>query len=108
MSLGIIDASKQDAGNYSCIAQNSFGHTKRQFRIDVMAKPRFIKIPISRFSPPSITVRLNCSAEGVPDPEIIWLKDGKVLNYTARIKKQPNGLLLSQPFPNDSGRFYFK
>lgn len=71
-----------------------------------MAKPRFTSSPISRYSPPSRTVRLNCSAEGIPDPEIIWFKDGKVLNYTASIKKQSQGLLLSNIFPSDSGSFF--
>lgn len=104
--LKIINASKTDTGNYTCTAHNSVGHTKRQFRVDVLQKPRIIRSPVSKSSPPSSTVRLDCIAEGNPEPKITWLKNGDILNYTARIKKQPRGLVFSHTFTSDSGEFW--
>lgn len=104
-SMKIINASKNDAGNYTCTAHNSIGDTQRQFRVDVLQKPRILRGPVSKSSPPSSTVRLDCSAEGTPEPKIIWLKNGEPLNYTARIKRHSKGLLFSHTFKSDSGEF---
>lgn len=83
------------------------GHTKRHFWVDVLQKPRFIQRPKSKSSPPSGTVRLNCSVEGFPEPKIRWLKNGKKLNYTARIKIQQGQLVFSHTFTSDSGKSVF-
>lgn len=89
-----------------CRAQNSIGNTQRQFRVEVIQKPRIIQRPVSKFAPPTFTIRLDCSAEGTPEPKIIWLKNGETLNYTARIKKQMRGLVFSHTFASDSGKCY--
>lgn len=103
-SLNIIDASKDHSGNYTCTAHNDAGHTKHQFHVAVLQKPRFTQRPKSKSSPPSRTVRLNCSVEGFPEPKIRWLKNGESLNYTARIKIQRGQLVFSHTFSSDSGR----
>lgn len=105
-SLNIIGASTDASGNYTCTAHNDAGHTKHQFYVAVFEKPRFTQRPKSKSSPPSKTVRLNCSAEGYPEPKIRWLKNGENLNYTARVRIQQGQLVFSHTFTSDSGKSF--
>lgn len=72
--------------------------------MSVYKKPHFITKPMSKLYPPAKTVRLECQADGIPPPEVHWLKNGKPLQMEGRIKKQPTGLVLSHSFTEDAGK----
>lgn len=104
-TFSIRNASAIDSGNYTCTAYNSIGHESLQYRVNVLQKPRIVRNPISLSSPPPSTVRLDCGAEGIPKPKIIWLKNGQILNYDSRIKNTEPGIILRHTFNSDSGKY---
>lgn len=75
--------------------------------MSVHQKPYFITTPQSKQYPSAKTVRLECQANGIPQPEVHWLKNGLPLQMEGRIKKQPTGLVLSHSFTEDAGLFQF-
>lgn len=97
------NVSLEDAGNYSCLAYNSGGRTLEKYHLNVHQKPYFNITPSSKIHPPAKTIRLDCQAKGVPEPEVFWLKDGKPLPEEVRIKKHPTGLVISPTFSHDFG-----
>ena len=42
-------------------------------------QPAFTTTPASALVPPTETVKLDCAASGVPDPQLTWTKDRKRL-----------------------------
>ncbi|XP_066994863.2 protogenin [Anabrus simplex] len=76
-------------------------------RIDVWVPPMF-KVngtPVSEVYPPAKTVRFKCDAQGVPKPDIIWLKDGERVQMNGRIKQRASELVLLNGVTADSGLY---
>lgn len=94
-----------DAGDYTCSAHNALGHANKNYYVNVWQKPFFTVIPTSKAFPSSSTVKMECRARGVPEPKIMWLKDGRPLKFDTRIKKQVNRLFLSGSVTSDSGKY---
>ena len=40
------------------------------------------------------TIELHCAAVGVPTPSILWLKDNKLIQVTARVNVSADGTLV--------------
>lgn len=75
--LKLVNISHDDQGRYQCIVSNSFGTTYSQkSRISVMIFPNFTKIPENVTEETGQTVKLECAADGEPQPQIAWQKDG--------------------------------
>ncbi|KXJ14374.1 Ficolin-2 [Exaiptasia diaphana] len=75
--LTIIKTNKEDSDKYLCEANNVLGSDKAQVFI-----VHVVKVPIFTTNPPAtyvsregLTLTLNCSAEGDPDPVIQWRKE---------------------------------
>lgn len=48
--------------------------------VDILIPPSFIKTPTNQICPNGRTARFECQAQGLPVPQIYWLKDS--LNIT--------------------------
>lgn len=70
-TLTIRDVSKDDDGDYKCVATNAAGKVEHVVRISVILKPRIvayknISIPTKK------EARLSCSASGRPLPKVTF------------------------------------
>lgn len=70
----------------------------------VQQKPYFEVIPRSKSYPSAQTVRLECKASGIPEPEIYWLKNGIKPPAELRFRKQSNSLVISHSLRTDAGK----
>ncbi|XP_028297926.1 immunoglobulin superfamily DCC subclass member 3-like [Gouania willdenowi] len=80
-NLMISDASLQHSGVYVCSANRPGSRSRRTAlgRLVVQAPPLFLQWPQSLSSPVGGRAEFICSASGVPDPHLVWLKNGKLL-----------------------------
>ncbi|KAG5885792.1 hypothetical protein JTB14_031226 [Gonioctena quinquepunctata] len=101
--LRIPQAQLRHSGSYSCLAFSSLGRISQKFYVNVHQKPFFNVVPVSKSYPSSITARLECQADGVPEPKITWLKNGRPMKFEYRIKMHNNGLIISPTITHDSG-----
>ncbi|KAM9832922.1 follistatin-related protein 5 isoform 1-T2 [Syngnathus typhle] len=84
-SLYFTKVSAAHMGNYTCHAD---GYEKlfqtHVLHVDV---PPVIRVyPESQAREPGITASLRCHAEGIPQPQLTWLKNG--MNITPKLSKQ--------------------
>ncbi|XP_069798458.1 hemicentin-1 [Narcine bancroftii] len=98
-----------DKGRYLCIATNEAGSQQREFNVIVQVSPTIRSTgPLERSVVVHKTVILQCVANGIPNPTITWLKDGRPVN-TARgnIKLEFAGhkLQIVNALLEDAGRY---
>ncbi|KAM6168235.1 LOW QUALITY PROTEIN: immunoglobulin superfamily DCC subclass member 3-like [Erethizon dorsatum] len=77
----MIDVSLQRSGVYVCAA-NRPGTSVRSTApgpLLVQAAPEFVQWPQSWFKPVGSSAIFTCVAQGVPEPRMAWLKNGKLL-----------------------------
>ncbi|XP_030622886.1 myosin light chain kinase, smooth muscle-like [Chanos chanos] len=72
------------------------------------SEPRFHQVLSDITEPQGSTVRMACHIYGYPDPEVVWLQDGELLEETerVRIEYEESGLctlILTDVKPEDSG-----
>ncbi|MGH0125472.1 UNVERIFIED_CONTAM: hypothetical protein FKN15_054569 [Acipenser sinensis] len=97
--LQIARSQLSDSGTYTCVASNVEGKAHKNYFLTIQVPPNITGSEMS--SEVSVlvneTIKLVCSAEGMPRPTIKWLKDGKKLNETEarRIRVSPDGSTLS-------------
>ncbi|KAG7276556.1 hypothetical protein CRUP_019606 [Coryphaenoides rupestris] len=107
-NLMISDASLQHSGVYVCSANRPGTRMRRTAlgRLVVQgstyisihfssAPPEFLQWPQSVSRPPGGSAVLTCSAQGVPEPHIIWLKNGKILSPGNNVKLTNNNTTLA-------------
>lgn len=69
--MSITHVTKDDYGNYTCVAKNAAGHDEAKMMLDVLVRPRiyeFINVTVTEDKEGSIT----CKATGRPAPEITF------------------------------------
>uniref|UniRef100_A0A671PLD0 receptor protein-tyrosine kinase n=1 Tax=Sinocyclocheilus anshuiensis TaxID=1608454 RepID=A0A671PLD0_9TELE len=80
-SLKINNIKKEDAGQYRCVARNSFGIVySKPVTIEVQASARILKVPKEKKVQIGSEVTLECNATGNPIPSITWLENGNTVN----------------------------
>ncbi|XP_064630544.1 fibroblast growth factor receptor-like 1 isoform X2 [Lineus longissimus] len=101
MALKITDLEMEDAGNYICVAANGFGSKTINYTLIILENlndtatllehdlgdksgvpPQFshpTKMRKHIDTPEGSSVKLKCKARGKPRPEVMWYKDGHVL-----------------------------
>ncbi|XP_068180838.1 immunoglobulin superfamily DCC subclass member 3-like [Antennarius striatus] len=87
-NLMISDATLQHSGIYVCSANRPGSRSRRTAlgRLVVQAPPDFVQWPQSVSRPPGGSAVFSCMASGVPEPHLIWLKNGKLLTPGGNVK----------------------
>ncbi|XP_029139452.1 immunoglobulin superfamily DCC subclass member 3 [Protobothrops mucrosquamatus] len=95
-NLMISDVSVKHAGVYVCAANRPGTRVRRtaQGILMVQAPPEFVQWPQSLSKTPGTSAIFTCVAQGVPEPHLIWLKNGKVLAPGDNIKLTHNNSTL--------------
>ncbi|XP_006501326.1 follistatin-related protein 5 isoform X4 [Mus musculus] len=84
-SLYITKVTTVHMGNYTCYADGY--ENVRQTHIFQVNVPPVIRVyPESQAREPGVTASLRCHAEGIPDPQLGWLKNG--IDITPKLSKQ--------------------
>uniref|UniRef100_A0A8C4UE85 Hemicentin-1 n=1 Tax=Falco tinnunculus TaxID=100819 RepID=A0A8C4UE85_FALTI len=105
-SLQIAKSSVEDAGTYTCVAQNpagtALGKIKLKVQVPPVTKPHLKEYVV----PVDQAVTLQCEAEGYPEPEISWHKDGQQITESIRRRILSTGALqVVFVQPGDAGRY---
>lgn len=99
----------EDAGDYTCEASNGVGIAKSySIRLEVKAKPRFIKEPEYQTAAEGEEVTFECKADGIPTPEIKWIHNGKPIDmakYNANRMVSPHMITIRNLRKSDTGNY---
>ncbi|XP_028319982.1 neural cell adhesion molecule 1b isoform X4 [Gouania willdenowi] len=68
----MMDVSKLDEGEYTCIAKNKAGESEKELSLRVFVKPKITYIVNQSTSEMEDQVTLTCEASGDPTPTISW------------------------------------
>ncbi|KAL1130463.1 hypothetical protein AAG570_011711 [Ranatra chinensis] len=111
--LLIESLSPEHNGNYSCVARNPAAEAVHTQRLVVNVPPRWLVEPTDVSVERNRHVILNCQAQGVPQPSIIWKKatgsksgDYEEVRDRLYTKILNNGSLLLQNVKEDREGFY--
>uniref|UniRef100_A0A8C8MFA8 Immunoglobulin superfamily DCC subclass member 3 n=1 Tax=Oncorhynchus tshawytscha TaxID=74940 RepID=A0A8C8MFA8_ONCTS len=96
-NLMISDVSLQHSGVYVCAANRPGTRMRRTAlgRLVVQAPPEFMQWPQSVSKPAGGSAVFTCVAQGVPEPHLIWLKNGKILMPGDNVKLTNNNSTLA-------------
>ncbi|KAM9734061.1 neural cell adhesion molecule 1b isoform 2-T2 [Menidia menidia] len=70
--MTIMDVTKLDEGEYTCIAKNKAGEADQELSLRVFVKPKITYIGNQQTSEMEEQVTLTCEASGDPTPTISW------------------------------------
>ncbi|XP_039635762.1 muscle, skeletal receptor tyrosine-protein kinase isoform X2 [Perca fluviatilis] len=80
-ALKIHNIQKEDAGQYRCVARNSFGLAfSKPVTIEVQAPARILLVPKEKRVAYGSQISLQCNATGNPIPTITWLENGNTIS----------------------------
>ncbi|XP_053325662.1 hemicentin-1 [Spea bombifrons] len=107
--LRISRVQKSDVGTYTCVASNRAGVDEKDYNLQVYVPPSMADSEITH----QLTVvkgnsaTMTCVADGLPKPNISWLKDGKLLNseYVSSLEIKGTLLRLLNAEMDDIGRY---
>ncbi|KAM6936966.1 protogenin B-like [Xenentodon cancila] len=102
-NLVITDVNPKHSGVYICRATTpgTRNHTTAAANITVLVSPTIVERPESQTRPRAGTARFMCQADGVPPPQISWLKNGEQVHLNGRIKMYSSKLVITQIIPED-------
>uniref|UniRef100_A0AAQ5YIK7 Neural cell adhesion molecule 1b n=1 Tax=Amphiprion ocellaris TaxID=80972 RepID=A0AAQ5YIK7_AMPOC len=78
--MTIMDVTKLDEGEYTCIAKNKAGEAEQELSLRVFVKPKITYIVNQSTSEMEEQVTLTCEASGDPTPTISWSYGDHVSN----------------------------
>ncbi|KAG8592554.1 hypothetical protein GDO81_000538 [Engystomops pustulosus] len=84
-SLYITKATTTHMGNYSCHA-DGYDKLYQTHILQVNVPPVIRVYPESQAREPGVTASLRCHADGIPKPQLSWLKNG--IDITTKLSKQ--------------------
>ncbi|NWU71092.1 FSTL5 protein, partial [Pterocles burchelli] len=84
-SLYITKVTTTHMGNYTCYA-DGFDNLYQTHILQVNVPPVIQVYPESQAREPGVTASLRCHAEGIPNPQLGWLKNG--IDITPKLSKQ--------------------
>ncbi|MED6274712.1 Hemicentin-1, partial [Characodon lateralis] len=114
-TLQILNAKKEDAGRYTCVATNEAGEALKHYEVKVYVPPQINKndIPGEGLAPKEVKIRINstltleCVAQAFPTPTLQWYKDGQVLVGDDHVSVIANGRIvqIKHAQVSDTGRY---
>ncbi|KAK2571226.1 Tyrosine kinase receptor Cad96Ca [Acropora cervicornis] len=94
-TLTIDNVTLKDAGQYGCTAENRAGKINATVGIDVIESPVVVINPRNQTVFEGRTAEINCTAKGIPRPELSWTFDnGKPPPADAMIRNSSNQSIL--------------
>uniref|UniRef100_A0A672TER0 Follistatin-related protein 5-like n=1 Tax=Sinocyclocheilus grahami TaxID=75366 RepID=A0A672TER0_SINGR len=84
-SLYITKVTTTHMGNYTCHA-DGYEQLFQMHTLQVNVPPVIRVYPESQAREPGVTASLRCYAEGIPNPQLSWLKNG--MDITTKLSKQ--------------------
>uniref|UniRef100_A0A3B4T3W0 Neogenin n=1 Tax=Seriola dumerili TaxID=41447 RepID=A0A3B4T3W0_SERDU len=75
-SLQISNLTEEDAGVYTCMADNSNATIEAQAQLTVQVPPQFVKRPANIYAHESMDIVFECEVSGSPAPTVKWVKNG--------------------------------
>nr|CDJ96599.1 Immunoglobulin I-set and Fibronectin domain containing protein [Haemonchus contortus] len=116
-TLTIFSSTEDDAGCYTCVAENIYGssesscfvHIIPPLRKDQIA-PKFVELLQNRSVIENEEIHLECMVTGKPIPSITWYKDGLKLMLENRMfvytdRRGITRLNIMKSVPQDSGEY---
>ncbi|XP_060132638.1 hemicentin-1 isoform X1 [Zootoca vivipara] len=94
--LRISSAQVEDTGRYTCLASSPAGDDDKEFLVRVHVPPNIA----GTSNPQNLSVLQNrqiileCKSDAVPPPTITWLKNGEIMQATARVRILSSGRYL--------------
>ncbi|XP_052593110.1 hemicentin-1 isoform X2 [Peromyscus californicus insignis] len=108
--LQISVAEKADAGPYTCVASNVAGIANKDYNLQVYIRPSIANS--GSHHPEIIVIRgksisLECEVQGIPQPTVTWMKDGRPLSAGKGVEILDEGriLQLKNVHVSDTGRY---
>uniref|UniRef100_A0AAX7UPU2 Neural cell adhesion molecule 1b n=1 Tax=Astatotilapia calliptera TaxID=8154 RepID=A0AAX7UPU2_ASTCA len=89
--MTIMDVTKLDEGEYTCIAKNKAGETEKELSLKVFVKPNITYIINQTATEMEEQVTLTCEASGDPTPTITWSYGGHASWTRPEQHKSPDG-----------------
>ncbi|XP_008308322.2 immunoglobulin superfamily DCC subclass member 3 isoform X2 [Cynoglossus semilaevis] len=96
-NLMISDVGVQHSGVYVCAANKPGTRVRRtaQGHLVVQAPAEFVQLPQSVARPVGTTAIFTCQAQGEPEPQITWLKNGQILEPGGHVRLRNNNSTLT-------------
>ncbi|XP_068599564.1 hemicentin-1 [Brachionichthys hirsutus] len=108
--LQISSAERTDAASYSCTAYSGAGTAIKEYSLQVYVRPSIRRggadgddVAVTKGG----AVTLHCDAEGVPQPVVTWLKDGRPIagRHGATVLNEGRLLQIQGAEMSDTGRY---
>ncbi|XP_061617157.1 neogenin 1a isoform X3 [Phyllopteryx taeniolatus] len=75
-SLHISNLMEDDAGIYTCVADNTNATIEAQAQLTVQVPPQYVKRPANIYAHESVDIVFECEVTGSPAPTVKWVKNG--------------------------------
>ncbi|XP_065808801.1 neogenin 1a isoform X17 [Labrus bergylta] len=75
-SLQISNLTEEDAGVYTCMAENGNASIEAQAQLILQVPPQFVKRPANIYAHESMDIIFECDVSGSPAPTVKWVKNG--------------------------------
>ncbi|XP_029458469.1 vascular endothelial growth factor receptor 1 isoform X2 [Rhinatrema bivittatum] len=111
LTLNIRNATQEDSGTYACKARNIYTGEEvlqqKELIIRAQQAPHLLRVFGEQQVNLSSSVSLECQAEGVPEPQISWYKNGRELQQESGILLEPrnNRLIIERIKEDDAGLY---
>ncbi|KAJ8794800.1 hypothetical protein J1605_018793, partial [Eschrichtius robustus] len=108
--LQISIAEESDAGLYTCVASNVAGTAKKDYSLQVYIRPTIANSgnhPTEIIVTRGKSISLECEVEGIPQPTVTWMKEGRPLTKGRGMEVTDEGhiLQLKNVHVSDTGRY---
>ncbi|XP_049924083.1 neogenin 1a isoform X2 [Epinephelus moara] len=75
-SIQIFNLTEEDAGIYTCMADNANATVEAQAQLTIQVPPQFVKRPDNIYAYESMDIVFECEVSGSPAPTVKWVKNG--------------------------------